>query len=66
MKPALKARIKRRLLLAGYARPQIKAGLTYAQEQDAATYDGALNLALTRILYTDAEIADGARWDGSK
>lgn len=49
----------------GYSAEQIAQGLAYADAHGATDADERLSLALTRILYDDAQIADGARYEAT-
>jgi hypothetical protein len=48
----------------GYSDDQIAEGLAYAQQQGAATDNQTFCLAVSRILYTDTQLSDGAMFDG--
>jgi hypothetical protein len=51
-----------RLLVTGYSPKEASDGIAWAIEQGAVTQDELLDLAVTRILYDDDQIANGARW----
>lgn len=55
--------IRRRLIFAGYSKIDVARGLAYAREQ-AGEYSipEGFELALSRILYSDQQLADGARF----
>lgn len=55
-------RITAHLTDAGYSDAQIKQGLAWAEQQGWSDDDEALSLTLTRILYDEHQIADGARF----
>ena len=58
------ARVTAALTDAGYSADQIKQGLAYADTQDTGTDNEAYCLAVSRILYSDDQIADGAAFAG--
>lgn len=55
-------RIRRHIAAAGYSKEQIDAGLSYAREHGDYTAREGYILAMSRILYTDWQLADGARF----
>lgn len=57
------ARIARYLDDAGYSAEQIARGLAYADAEGATDANERLSLALSRLLYDDAQLADGARYE---
>lgn len=47
----------------GYSAAMIAAGLDYALAHDAECLSDIMSLSLSRILYSDAQLSDGARFD---
>lgn len=58
----LKIRISNHLSDAGYSMSQITAGIAYADKVGYDGHDEALSLVVSRILYGDAALEDGARF----
>ena len=54
--------IRMQLTIAGYSAADIDAGLAYAAEQGASDTREGFVLATSRILYSDAQLADGMRF----
>jgi hypothetical protein len=54
--------ISRHIREAGYSDAEIKAGLAYACQQGPYTAREGYILAMSRILYSDGQLADGARF----
>ncbi len=47
----------------GYSNDAIKQGLAYANEHDAGSDTEAASLAMARILYSDGQLEDGAKFE---
>ena len=45
-----------------YAADDIAVGLAYAEQEGYVDSDDALSLTLSRILYSDSQLADGDRY----
>ena len=58
------AKVTAALTEAGYSADQIKQGLAYADTQDAEMDNDAYCSAISRILYSDEQMADGAVFAG--
>lgn len=54
------ASVRRKLARSGHTKTQIAYGLAYAKSQGAVGSDEVFTLAVSRILYTDDQLADGA------
>ena len=54
-------RIRRHIAAAGYTKEQIDAGLAYTREQGEYDAREGFILAMSRILYSDEQLEDGAR-----
>jgi hypothetical protein len=54
--------IRAELAAGGYTSAQIDRAMEYAHEQGACTGLDGYVLAMSRILYTDEQLADGARF----
>lgn len=60
MKTQLEAKITNYLSQAGYSESQITAGMGYADSVGYTDIDEAYELAISRILYSDTQLNDGA------
>ena len=56
------AKVRRQIQAAGYSAKEASTGLRYAKDHDAADAREGLSLAMSRILYSDDDLADGARY----
>lgn len=54
--------IRRHLYAAGYSKDQATAGLAYAASTGPYTVREGYILAVSRILFTDGQLADGERF----
>lgn len=62
MDQTLRARIASHLDAAGYSDAVIAAGIAFADAEGFGSDDEALSLAVSRILYDDASLAEGVRF----
>jgi len=60
--PTVHRTVMHKLAAGGYSPMQIRDGLAYAVAEDATTVREAFILAMSRILYSDEQLADGARY----
>jgi len=58
----IRRRIRRHIAAVGYGDAQITSGLAWATEQGFSTAREGYILAMSRILYDDGQLADGARF----
>lgn len=58
-------RISRRIAAGGYSLTHARAGLAYANQVGFQSDDEGFVLAMSRILYTDAQLAEGERFSVS-
>lgn len=56
--------IRGRIRAAGYHTSQVVSGLAWAQEQGFTTLDQGYERAMSRILFSDDDLAQGIRWKG--
>ncbi len=54
--------IRRRIATAGYSKKAIDAGIAYAISQHFGDAEEGYKLAVSRILYTDDALDDGAQY----
>ena len=54
--------IRSRIRARGYHTAQAVYGLAWANEQGFTSADEGLSLAMSRILFTDDDLAQGIRW----
>ena len=50
------------LLRAGYTDAQIEEGIAYAEKEGVSDASDVVALAVSRILYSDEQLAEGARF----
>ncbi len=55
-------KIRRRMMEAGYSKSDVSRGILYAYEVGFETGAEAFSLAMSRVLYSDEQLKDGARF----
>lgn len=55
--------IRRHIAAAGYSAQSINKGMAFARNEGAVSQEDGFALAMSRILYSDDQLADGARFN---
>jgi hypothetical protein len=63
IRSGLRDRVHAHCAPAGYSAKEIDDGLAYAYRTGFSSDDEALSLTISRILYSDSQLADGARYE---